>query len=209
MSSSPFGMRVLVRLMSRQHKISHTSQRSKVGMSRLPLAIVFSMFLVSAYASLGHSQNISGLSTEDQTSIKIACVNAEVQGPAPYHACLRSQVARLGTSTAPDISGLSTEDQTSIKIACVNAEVQGPAPYHTCLNAQLAQLGESSHPPSSRSALPSTAATTPPAQSSPACSESGSCYGDISERTGLPKTTYVPGYFRKNGTYVRSYYRSK
>jgi hypothetical protein len=40
------------------------------------------------------------------------------------------------------------------------------------------------------------------------CSESGSCYGDISTTTGLPKTTYVNGYYRRNGTYVRSYFRS-
>ena len=42
----------------------------------------------------------------------------------------------------------------------------------------------------------------------PACSETGSCYGDISKLTGMPKTTFVHGYFRKNGTYVGSYFRS-
>ncbi len=41
------------------------------------------------------------------------------------------------------------------------------------------------------------------------CSESGSCYGDLSKITGSPKTTYVHGYYRKNGTYVRSHYRSR
>jgi hypothetical protein len=40
------------------------------------------------------------------------------------------------------------------------------------------------------------------------CSESGSCYGDISNVTGLPKTDYVRGYFRSDGVYVGSYYRS-
>lgn len=44
--------------------------------------------------------------------------------------------------------------------------------------------------------------------SKPACSESGSCFGDVSTATGRPKTVYVPGYYRKNGTYVRGYYRS-
>jgi len=44
---------------------------------------------------------------------------------------------------------------------------------------------------------------------SPGCSESGSCLGDISAATGRPKTVYVGGYYRKNGTYVRGYYRSK
>lgn len=48
----------------------------------------------------------------------------------------------------------------------------------------------------------------PPVGYTPPCSESGSCYGDTSAATGRPKTTYVHGYFRKNGAYVRSYYRS-
>jgi hypothetical protein len=53
-----------------------------------------------------------------------------------------------------------------------------------------------------------------------ACAENGSCYGDISEATGRPKTVFVQGYYRKtktvfvqgyyrkNGTYVRGYVRS-
>jgi hypothetical protein len=34
-------------------------------------------------------------------------------------------------------------------------------------------------------------------------------YGMISTVTGLPRTNYVHGYMRKNGTYVRPYYRSR
>ena len=41
------------------------------------------------------------------------------------------------------------------------------------------------------------------------CAENGSCYGDVSVINGLPKTTQVDGYFRKDGTYVRGHYRSK
>ncbi len=41
------------------------------------------------------------------------------------------------------------------------------------------------------------------------CAENGSCYGDISNVTGLPKTTAVKGYYRKDGTYVRGHYRSR
>ena len=40
------------------------------------------------------------------------------------------------------------------------------------------------------------------------CAENGSCYGDISTRTGQPKTIQVDGYYRKDGTYVRGHYRS-
>jgi len=42
----------------------------------------------------------------------------------------------------------------------------------------------------------------------PSCAENGSCYGDISPITGLPKTVNVQGYFRRDGTYVRGHYRS-
>jgi len=40
------------------------------------------------------------------------------------------------------------------------------------------------------------------------CAENGSCYGDISQLTGNPKTVKVKGYYRKDGTYVRGHYRS-
>jgi hypothetical protein len=36
----------------------------------------------------------------------------------------------------------------------------------------------------------------------------GSCYGCISSITGRPRTNYVSGYTRSNGTYVNSYWRS-
>jgi hypothetical protein len=36
----------------------------------------------------------------------------------------------------------------------------------------------------------------------------GSCYGAISDVTGRPRTTFVSGYTRSDGTYVGSYYRS-
>jgi len=42
-----------------------------------------------------------------------------------------------------------------------------------------------------------------------ACAENGSCFGDISNITGVPKTTHINGYYRRDGTYVRGHYRSK
>jgi len=39
--------------------------------------------------------------------------------------------------------------------------------------------------------------------------ENGSYYGQISKATGRPKVVHVTGYYRKDGTYVRSYYRSR
>lgn len=34
-------------------------------------------------------------------------------------------------------------------------------------------------------------------------------YGQISRETGLPRTNYVQGYYRADGTYVQPYYRSQ
>jgi hypothetical protein len=45
-------------------------------------------------------------------------------------------------------------------------------------------------------------------ESKPLIAENGSYYGETSKITSLPKTTYVNGYTRKDGTYVRSHYRS-
>ena len=48
----------------------------------------------------------------------------------------------------------------------------------------------------------------PPSSSRRGVAENGSYYGQISKTTGRPKTVAVRGYYRKNGTYVRSHYRS-
>lgn len=41
----------------------------------------------------------------------------------------------------------------------------------------------------------------------PHVAENGSYYGQLNDN-GVPKTVYVRGYFRSDGTYVRSHYRS-
>lgn len=51
--------------------------------------------------------------------------------------------------------------------------------------------------------------SAPRTGSSAGCAENGSCYGDVSTPTGGAKTVHVRGYFRRNGTYVRSHYRSR
>ena len=42
----------------------------------------------------------------------------------------------------------------------------------------------------------------------PFVAENGSYYGQISQLTGRPKTVFVHSYYRSDGTYVRSHYRS-
>ena len=55
---------------------------------------------------------------------------------------------------------------------------------------------------------PELESSTEPSGQPGACAENGSCYGDLSAATGQAKTVHVNGYFRKDGTYVRGYYRS-
>lgn len=66
-------------------------------------------------------------------------------------------------------------------------------------------------------AAPVAAASSSPSYSSSylpkavgvGCAENGSCYGDFSGATGRAKTVAVRGYYRRDGTYVRSHYRSR
>jgi len=51
--------------------------------------------------------------------------------------------------------------------------------------------------------------TTATPGDTPPVAENGSYYGEISTVNGLPRTHYVNGYYRADGTYVRSYYRSR
>lgn len=43
----------------------------------------------------------------------------------------------------------------------------------------------------------------------PLVAENGSRYDEISRRTGRPKTMFIRGYYRSDGTYVRGHYRSR
>lgn len=58
-----------------------------------------------------------------------------------------------------------------------------------------------------RVSSPTLPPSATPAATAPAVAENGSYYGEPNQN-GVPKTVYVHGYYRKDGTYVRSYYRS-
>jgi hypothetical protein len=91
-------------------------------------------------------------------------------------------------SDTPAAQVASSDDQSSDDAAAPAATVTSSVP---------------SYQPSYSYSAPSTAYSG----SSSNCVGTG-CYGVISNVTGLPRTTYVHGYFRKNGTYVQPYYRS-
>jgi hypothetical protein len=79
------------------------------------------------------------------------------------------------------------------------------------LVSALQSKSEPANSRSTRSYYNSAAVASPaytPATSTPPVAENGSFYGQGSASNGRPKTVYVEGYYRSDGTYVRGYYRS-
>jgi hypothetical protein len=122
----------------------------------------------------------------------------------------------IAQTQQPNLSGLNSDDRNSIDLACVIAKGDGPAAYHACLQKQLRAMSGSSLPDLSgsnsdnRTSGPDATRTASPPPSTSGtglCAENGSCYGDPNAN-GVPKTVHVNGYYRKDGTYVRGYYRS-
>ncbi len=84
----------------------------------------------------------------------------------------------------------STDDETTPLQSSSNTYVETPSRSYSS--------------PSS----PSYISPSFPPASKPIVAENGSYYGEISERTGRPKTVHVNGYSRRDGTYVREHWRS-
>jgi hypothetical protein len=120
-----------------------------------------------------------------QRPVVVPIVRKPVQKPQPQHL---SGFSHKGKCACPD-------DVDSIGRRCgkrsAYSRAGGASP--TC-NGRRMTLYEAPAP----KAAPSYSGT---------CGGTG--YGSVSCLTGAPKTTYVRGYRRKDGTYVRPHYRSK
>ncbi len=140
---------------------------------------------------LGSSKapSLAALSYSDRASIESACNYSKViKGAAAYHTCLDNQLRELGQvgtsavaqrrrSTIPACAGLG----------CTPATAFAPQPSLTTIPT-CAGLGCT---PAITVALPRVPSI--PATTTGLCAENGSCYGDISAATGLPKTVAVSG----------------
>ena len=116
---------------------------------------------------------------------------------APSHPTARQFAGYSAGSDTNGYTGRDDQDQSAAEADDTGNALASDTPSASGLPTPSYRYTGNSYP------LP--VATTSPKYG---CSETGSCYGDISTTTGLPKTTYVHGYFRSNGTYVGSYYRS-
>jgi hypothetical protein len=119
---------------------------SRSGFCRTALVVI--CLLSCELGAQTPQPDLSGLVSEDRTSIEAACSTAKyLSGPAAYHACLQTQLDALSGSRFPDLSGLSSEDRTSIEAACSTAKyLNGPASYHKCLQKQLNAMSGSRFP---------------------------------------------------------------
>jgi hypothetical protein len=127
------------------HRSKHLT-KAGVPMRLMRFAFVGFVYCLLAVIPNGYSQSLAALSTEDRSSIEMACIVAKSQGPSSYHQCLNQQLRELGNSTAPSLDALSSDDRSSIEMACIVAKSRGPWSYHQCLNQQLRDLGNSTAP---------------------------------------------------------------
>jgi len=152
---------------------------------RAMIALLASGVVFSAIHA-GRGADLSALSPDDRQSVEMACSFAKNGGPAVYHACLNSQLARLGNGHAPDLTRLSVDDRQSVEMACSFAKNGGPAVYHACLNSQLARLGNGHARPPDRELVNSELAPT----------------GDVRQAAGLPTITWQPDDPKENETFL-------
>lgn len=86
--------------------------------------------------------DISGLTDDEQSSIKSTCSEAKLEGASSYNNCLKKQLTLLAQGERrPDLSRLSLEEKSSIESVCVAAKFKdGPASYNRCLKNEFATL---------------------------------------------------------------------
>jgi hypothetical protein len=164
----------------------------------------------------------TGLSESDQATAKASCAIDKTESLRMYRSCLDMQVTYLqimarsrqrDAEYQAELNRLYADIQAQQYQRYADSQAQSKALLNAIRAASAGSVGTQMPPDEGLqdainlgimppSTGPASAGTTP------VCSETGSCYGDISPRTGLPKTIYVPGYTRSDGTHVGSYYRS-
>jgi hypothetical protein len=152
-----------------------------------------------------------GRTADLDTQIRCAPVRPDLE---TYEWCIRREFGTSGSGSlvarapeAPLASALSNVEPTNVE-SSVEASA-GPSSRAWTLPTRIEP---SSSVTVERTISKTAAAVLEPEQtvrSYPSCAENSSCYGDISSYTGRPKTVHVRGYYRKDGTYVRSHFRSR
>ena len=134
-------------------------------------------------------------SSSDETALAYVPITtiAEEAGHDPYEAIA---VPVASASEEPRDSSIETS-ATAAAAAASTIESNGPWTRYQPANSVPSYQPRNSFTPS-----------VGYSGSSAKCEGLG-CYGEISMVTGRPRTTYVRGYTRRDGTYVQPHYRSR
>lgn len=95
------------------------------------------------------TQSQSPLTSDERSSIELACIIAKSQGPAAYNGCVDSQLQQLASaSRTPSMASLSYDEKSAIELACITTKSEGAANYNRCLVSQIRALESAPRQPS-------------------------------------------------------------
>jgi hypothetical protein len=153
------------------------------------------------------NQTANADETIEETPIVVPSPSPPIQPSLSSQAALPALLA----STTPDSSKppITTAADTYYSGNCACPDDIDAAGKRCGLRSAYSKAGGSSPTCNGRAALASEVPSEPTYTPSYSATPPATGYGLISSATGLPRTSYVHGYMRKNGTYVRPYYRSR
>ena len=89
------------------------------------------------------------LTSDERSSVELACIVVKSQGPAAYNGCVDDQLQQLASAPrTPSMSGLSYDEKSAIELACITTKSDGPASYNRCLVSQIRALESAPRQPS-------------------------------------------------------------
>lgn len=95
------------------------------------------------------AQSQSPLTSDERSSIELACIIAKSQGPAAYNGCVDAQLQQLASAPrAPSMASLSYDEKSAIELACITTKSEGAANYNRCLVSQIRALDSAPRQPS-------------------------------------------------------------
>ena len=102
----------------------------------LPLILLLYFGFICPTIANSSLPSITHLDSALQSSINSACTEAKLfQGAVKYIACIKTQLAQIGSKKLPSISHLDTKLQSEIRYAC--AGTTGAAQLIECYKNQL------------------------------------------------------------------------
>jgi hypothetical protein len=144
------------------------------------------------------TQSQSPLTSDERSSIELACIIAKSQGPAAYNGCVDTQLQQLASAPrTPSMASLSYDEKSAIELACITNKSEGAANYNRCLVSQIRALESGPRQPSmagltvdEKSAIELACIT---AKSEGAASYNRCLVGQLRELQNAPRTPSLNG----------------